>query len=100
MIESDREEQRHHEEQDKHALVIRANDQQEKEAHDEDHDLGRDYVRENRAHKKPVLTLEKRHAGWAVMPDMKRSCDDAGLATGGTTKFQTTTQYRLDLFKV
>lgn len=85
MIKGDREKQRHYEQQRKHPLVVGTNNQQEKEAHDENHELGRDHVRENRAHEKPVLTLEKRHAGWAVMPDVKRSCDDAGLATGGTT---------------
>ncbi|HEU5130887.1 MAG TPA: hypothetical protein VFT26_02245, partial [Pyrinomonadaceae bacterium] len=69
MIESDRKNQSQHEEQNQHAFVICADYQQEKEAHEENHDLGRDYVRENRTHEKPVLTLEKRHAGWTVMPD-------------------------------
>ena len=85
MIERDRKKQRQDKQQHQHTLIIRADNQQEKEAHDENHELGRDDVRENCAHKKAVFTLEKREAVWAVMPDMKRSRDDSGLATGGTT---------------
>ncbi len=85
VIKGDREKQRQYKQHHEHALVARPDNQQEKEAHDENHELGRDHVRENRAHEKPVLTLEKRHAGGAVMPDVKRLCDDARLATRGTT---------------
>ena len=85
VIESDRENERHYEEQHQHALVTRANNQQEKEANEQDHELGGHDIGEDRAHKKPVLTLEEREAIWAVMPDVKRSCDDPGFATGGTT---------------
>jgi len=76
---------RHHKQQNEHALVTRADNQQEKEANKEDHELGRDDVREDGADKKAVLTLEKRHAAWAVMPDVKRFGNDSGFATGGTT---------------
>lgn len=100
VVKSDRENQRHHEQQDQHTLVIRAHNQQEKEAHDENHELSRDHVREDRSYKKSVLTLEKRQAVWAVMPDMKRSCDDSGLATGGTTQSQRTPQHLFDLFNI
>ena len=85
LVKSDRENQRHYEQQDQHSLVTGPDDQQEKEAYEQDHDLGRDDVGEDRAHKKPVLTLEEREAIGAVVPDMKRSCDDPGFATGGTT---------------
>ena len=85
VVKSQRKNHRHHKQQHQHALVIRTDNQQEKEAHQQDHELGRDDVGEDRAHKKPVLTLEQREAAWAVMPDVKRSRDDAGLATGGTT---------------
>jgi hypothetical protein len=100
MIKGNRKNQRHYEQQHQHSLVISPYNQQEKEAHHEDHNLSRNDVGENCAHKKPVLTLEKRETIWAVMPDMKRSCDDAGLATGGTTKSQTTTQYFFDLSRI
>jgi len=85
MIKGNRKNECHYEQQHQHPLVIRAYNQQEKEAYNEDHKLSRNHVREDCAHKKPVLTLEKRETVWAVMPDVKRSCDDAGLATGGTT---------------
>ena len=85
MVKRDWENEGHYEQQYQHALVTRANNQQEKEANEQDHELGRHHVGEDRAHKKAVLTLEEREAIWAVMPDVKRSCDDAGLATGGTT---------------
>ena len=85
VIKGDWKYDRHDKQQHEHALVGRPNNQQEKEAHDEDHELGRDHIREDRAHEKPILPLEKRHAGWTVMPDMKRLCDDSGFATGGTT---------------
>jgi len=85
MVKSDRENQRHYEQQHQHALITCADNQQEKEAYKQDHDLGGDDVGEDGAHKKTVLTFEKREAIWAVMPDVKRSSDDPGFATGGTT---------------
>ena len=60
MIEKDREDQGHHEEQDQHVAVIGPDNQQEKEADREDHELRRDHIREYRAYKKPFFTLEKR----------------------------------------
>ena len=85
VIKGDRENQRQHKQQHQHTFISRADNQQEKEAHQQDYELGRDDVGEDRADKKPVLTLEQREAAWAVMPDVKRSRDDSGLATGGTT---------------
>jgi len=85
VIKGNRENQRHYKQQHQHALVVCADNQKEKEAHQQDDDLGRDDVREDRAHKEPVLTLEKREAVWAMMADVKRLCDDSGLTTGGTT---------------
>ena len=85
VVKSDRENQRHYEEQHQHAFVTCANNQEEKEAYEQDDELGGDDVGENRAHKKPVLTLEEREAIGAVMADVKRSSDDPGFATGGTT---------------
>jgi hypothetical protein len=85
MIKGDRKYECHHKQQDQHALVVCADNQQEKEAHQQDDKLGRDDVRKDRAHKKPVLTLEKREAVWAMMADVKRLCDDSGFATGGAT---------------
>ena len=86
MVKGDRKNYRHRKQNPQHTLVTRADDQQEKEANDEDHELGRDDVREDCADKKAVLALEKRHAVGAVMPDMKRFGNDWGFATGGTTQ--------------
>lgn len=100
VIESDRKNYRHRKQNSQHALVTRADDQQEKEANEEDDELGRDDVREDGADKKTVLTLVKREAAWAVMPDVKRSCNYSGFATSGTKKSQTTPQHPFDLFKI
>lgn len=85
VIKGHGEDQGHHKQYHQHARVIGADDQQKKEAHDEDHEFGGHDVREDRAHKKPVLALEKRETVWAVMPNMKRLCGNSGFATGGTT---------------
>ena len=85
VIKGDRKNQRHDKQQHQHLGVIRADNQQEKEAHEEDYDLGGDDVCEDCAYKKPVLTLEKCETVWAVMPDVKRSGDDSRFATSGTT---------------
>ena len=84
MVKSDWKNHRHHKQQHKHALVTRADNQQEKEANEEDHDLGRHDVCEDCADKKAIFTLKKGHAVWAVMPDVKRFCNDPGFAAGGT----------------
>jgi hypothetical protein len=58
VIKADWKNYRHREQDRQHALVTRTDDQQEKEANDEDHELGRDDIREDGADKKAVLTLE------------------------------------------
>ena len=85
VIKCDREEQGHHKQQHEHVLVVSTDNQKEKEADDENHKLCRDHVRENRAHEKPVFTLEKCHAAWAVMPDVKGLGDDPRRTTRRTT---------------
>lgn len=85
VIKGDREDQRHYKQQREHPLVISTDNQKEKETDGENHELGSDDVRENRAYEKPVLTFKKSHAVWAVMPDVKRLCDDPGRATRRTT---------------
>ena len=100
MIEKDRENQRHHEEQDQHVTVISPDNQQEKEADQQDHEFRRDHVCEYRADKKPVLTLEKSQAVRAMMPDVKRMGSDRRLPTGRTTQPQTTPQNPLDMFQI
>ena len=100
MVKSDRKNQRHYEEQDQHPIVTCAHNQQEKEANDEDHELGRDDVGEDRAHKKPFLTLEEGEAVRAVMADVERSGNDSGFATSGTTQGQRTLQHPFNLFKI
>jgi len=100
MVKGDWEDQRHHEQEHEDILVIGADNQQEKEADDENHELSGDDVCENRAHKKSVFTLEERHAAWAVMPDVERLCDDPGRATRRAPQLQTPPQDCLDLFKI
>jgi hypothetical protein len=80
--------------------IIGADDEQKEETDQENHEFGGDDVGENRADKKAVLTLEKRHAVRAVMPDVERGGDDLRLATYRTTQPQTTPQYSFDLFKI
>ena len=100
MVEKDGEDQGHHEEQDEDVAVVGPDDQQEKEADQEDHELRRDHVREYRAYKKPFFTLEKRETVRAMMPDMKWMRRDRRLPTGRTTQFQTTPQNPLDMFQI
>jgi hypothetical protein len=76
MIESHWKHQRQHKQQDQHTTVFCPDYQQKEEANHENHELGRDHICQNSAHKKAVLTLEKREAVWAVMPYVKRVCDD------------------------
>ena len=58
VVKSDRKNYRHRKQNPQHALITRTNDQQKKEANDEDHEFGRDDVREDCAHKKAVFTFE------------------------------------------
>jgi len=76
MIKSHWKNQRHHKEYDEDIRIIRANNQQAKEANEKDNELRRDDVCENRTYKKAVLTLKKRHAMRTVMADVKRGGDD------------------------
>jgi len=87
VIEKDGEDQGHHEEQDQHVAVIGPDNQQEKEADQQDHELRRDHVREYRADEKPFFTFEKRQTVRAVMPNMKRMRRDRRLPTGRTAQF-------------
>ena len=72
MIESDRENQGHDEEQDEHVLVIRANHQQKEEADQQDHEFGSDDVGEDCSDKESVFAFEEGHAVRAVMSNVKR----------------------------
>ena len=100
MIEKNRKDQGHHEEQDQHVAVVGPDNQQEKEADHKDHELRRDHVREYRANKEPFLALEKRQAVRAMMPDVKRMGGNRRLPTGRTTQSQTTPQNPLDMFQI
>jgi hypothetical protein len=100
MVKSDRKYQRHNEKYDEDTFIIRADNQQAKEANKEDNEFRRDDVRENRAHEKAVLALEQRQAVRTVMPDVKRGGDDLRFATCRTTQSQTTTEYSFDLFNI
>ncbi|HET6973556.1 MAG TPA: hypothetical protein VFH96_05990 [Pyrinomonadaceae bacterium] len=85
VVKGDWKDQRHHKQQHQHVLVVSTDNQQEEEADDQNHDLGGNDVCENRAHKETVLTLEKRHAAWAVMADVERVGDYPGRTTRRTT---------------
>jgi len=100
VIEKDGKDQGHHEEQDQHVAVIGPDNQQEKEADQQDHELRRDHVREYRTYKKPFFTLEKRETVRAMMPDVKRMGSDRRLPTRRTTQFQTTPQDPFDMFQI
>ena len=100
MIESDRENQSHDEEQDQNVFVIRSDYQQEKEADQQDHKLSGDDIGENCAYKEAVFAFEKSHAVRAVMPDVKRLVNNPRLATRRTTQSQRAPQDPLDLFYI
>ena len=100
VIERDRENQGHDEEQDQNAFVIRADYQQEKEADQQNDELSGDDVGENCADKEAVFTFEKRHAVRAVMPYVKRLVNNLRLATRRTTQSYRTPQDPLDLFHI
>ena len=100
VIESDRENQGHDEEQDQNVFVVRADYQQEKEADQQNDEFSGDDVSENRADKEAVFAFEKSHAVGAVMPDVKGVRDDGRFATCGAAQSQRSTQNRFDLAKI
>ena len=100
VIESDRKNQCHDEEQNQDVLVVRADYQQEKEANEQNNELSSDDVCENCAHKEPVFALEKRHTARTVVPDVKWLIHNARLATRRTTKSQRAPEDPLDLFHI
>ena len=100
MIESDRENQGHDEEQDQNVFVVRTDYQQEKEADQQNDELSGDDVSENCADKEAVFAFEKRHAVRAVVPDVKRLVNNLRLATRRTPQSYRTPQDPLDLFRI
>lgn len=100
MIEKNRKNQCHRKEQDQYVAVVRPDNQQKKEADQQDHELRRDHIREDRPHKKSFFTLEKRETLRTVMTDVKRMGGDRRLPTGRTTQSQTTPQDPLDMFQI
>jgi len=100
VIESDRENQGHDEEQDQNVFVVRADYQQEKEADQQNDEFSGDDVSENRADKEAVFAFEKSHAVGAVMPDVKRLVNNPRLATRRTPQSYRTPQDPLDLFQI
>ena len=100
VIESDRENRRHYEEQNQDAFVVRADYQEEKEADQQDDELGGDDVSENRAHKEAVFAFEKRHAVGAVMADVEWLVNNLRLATRRTAQSHRAPQDPLDLFQI
>jgi len=100
VVEGNRKYQRHDEEQDQDAFVVRANNEQEEKADQQDHEFRGDDVGQNGADKEAVLTLKQGHAVRTVMADVKRMVNDPRLATCRTAESQRATQDALDLFKV
>ena len=100
MIESYWKDQGHHKKQHQDVIIRGADNQQREEANEQNHELRRHHIRQNRADKKAVLAFEKRVTVGAVMPDVKRVCDDPRLATGGAAQSQTAIQYPLDFFRI
>jgi len=100
VIESDRENQGHDEEQNQNAFVVRADYQQEEEADQQDDELSGNDVGENCAHKEAVFAFEKSHAVRAVMPDVERLVNNPRLATRRTTQSYRAPQDPLDLFRI
>ena len=97
MVKRDRKKQRENEKHDEHALVLRAQNDQTKEANQQDRELRRHYVCEDSADEKPVFALEQRHAGRAMVPDFEGVRDDLRLTTHRTEQSHTTTQHPFDL---
>ena len=100
VIKSHRKNQRHHKQVHEDVLVIGADNQEEKEADDQDHELRRDDIGEDRAYEEAVFALEERHAVWAVVADVEWLRDDPRRAAGRTAQFQGSRQHLLNLFKV
>jgi hypothetical protein len=100
VIESDRENQGHDEEQDQDAFVVGADYQEEKEADQQNKELGGDDIRENCTYKEAVFALEEGHAVRAVMPDVERLVNNPRLPTRRATQSHRAPQNPLDLFQV
>jgi len=86
MIKSDWKKQRHHEQQNQHALVINAHYQQKEEAEQQNYQLRNDDVGQNRADEETFFTFEQRKTVRTVMPDAKWVGGDPCFATRRTTQ--------------
>jgi hypothetical protein len=100
VIESDRENQSHDEEQDQDVFVGRADYQQEKETDQQNDEFGGDNIGKNCPHKEAVFALEKSPAVRAVMSDVKGLGNNPRLATRRATQSHGATQNPLDLFQI
>jgi hypothetical protein len=85
MIKGDREDNGCEEQEDQNAVVISADNKQEKETNNQNNEFGGHDVGQNRAHKKPFLTLKKRKTVGAVMPYLKRLRHDSRFTARRTT---------------
>ena len=100
VIESDRENQGHDEEQDQDVFIGCSDYQQEEKADEENDEFGGDDVGENCAYKEAVFALEEGSAVRAVMPDVKWLGNNPRLTTRRTTQSDSPTQNPLDLFRI
>jgi len=82
-------------------MFVRGADyEQTEEADQQNHELRRHHIRQDRAHKKPILALEKRVALRAVVPDVKRVRDDLRAPASGAAQPQTAIQYPFYFFRI
>ena len=63
VIEGDRKNERHDEENCENELIVTADDGQANEVDGQNHQFCRDHVDQNGAHEKPFLTIEHNRAG-------------------------------------
>ena len=71
VIEGNRKNQGHYEEQDQNVIVIRADDQQEEKADQQDDNLRGDDVGQYCAYKEAVLPLKQGHAVGTMMANVE-----------------------------
>jgi hypothetical protein len=99
MVESDRKNKGHAEQQHEDVFVLEPEQEQQK-TDQEDYEFRGYDVGENRAQKEPVLSLKEREAVGAVVPDTKRLTGNPGFATSGTKQSQRAIQHTVDPFNV
>ncbi len=73
VIESDGKRERYHEENSQNHLVVSTNHTETSEVGDENYELGRDHINQDRPDKEALLTFEYNCAGRAPIPHLECS---------------------------